>query len=205
MYVTADETCMGYVDSNLQWHDSFDCNGILDGGDQCCGTLTNKYCCYFDSSDTGETCTGYFDSDGKWHDSFECDGLLDGGIYCCGTLTDKYCCYDADDRIAEAQLSVAIIAVIVVSIIVVVIIGIIVCICVCCCQCCRTRTTTRYVHTSGIAGTTVVTTSNMGVAQQTSIQPSQDGYAPTAAANPMLSVADFPPPAYGQAAPEYYK
>ncbi|XP_077863033.1 uncharacterized protein LOC144345477, partial [Saccoglossus kowalevskii] len=38
--------CVGYTDLNGNWHDSFECNGVVDGGDTCCGTITNKYCCY---------------------------------------------------------------------------------------------------------------------------------------------------------------
>ncbi|XP_070559128.1 protein shisa-4-like [Ptychodera flava] len=43
--VIADDTCYGYYDDNGDWHNSFDCDSIFDGGIYCCGTLTNKYCC----------------------------------------------------------------------------------------------------------------------------------------------------------------
>ncbi|XP_006825679.1 uncharacterized protein LOC102809796 [Saccoglossus kowalevskii] len=88
--ITCDDTCVAYFDSSGNWHGSFDCNGILDGGDTCCGTLIDKYCCY-----ASDTCAAYLDSSGNWHDSFECNGLLDGGDRCCGTLIDKYCCYNS--------------------------------------------------------------------------------------------------------------
>ncbi|XP_077982063.1 uncharacterized protein LOC144437058 isoform X2 [Glandiceps talaboti] len=205
-YVTADDTCVGYFDSNLNWHDSFECNGFLDGGDECCGTLNNKYCCYFDSSDTGETCSGYLDDNNNWQSSFDCDGIFDGGIYCCGTLTNKYCCYNSNDRVSiisdvnDAALSLGIIFLIIICVSGVVIAGVILCICICCCNACKSSptTTTSYVHTGQTnLGPTVVTTSNM--TQQAGAPPPQGGYYP-----PPAPYATQSPPGYGQATAQYY-
>ncbi|XP_006823510.1 uncharacterized protein LOC102803136 [Saccoglossus kowalevskii] len=42
----AGDYCLGYTDLDGEWHEGFDCDGLLDGGDNCCGTLTDKYCCF---------------------------------------------------------------------------------------------------------------------------------------------------------------